>query len=128
MFDMLYDVLGVPRCECPEPDYYCGAYVNKWEPPIKEFLDYYSQDPDAITSEVPPSLRALSDLANSLAASPKNGDAELLVPFSQFLREFCPSSANYNAVQGEGREFLNDVFESDRKPLKFVARLAECVD
>lgn len=98
-----------------------------WEPPVKMFVEYYSQINGSINStEVPAEFLGLNILAVGLARSPGLGDPELLEQFTKFLREFCPGSENYKVVTGEGKEFLDSIFNSDKRPLKHVAKLSGC--
>lgn len=98
-----------------------------WEPPVEMFVEYFSQDnPSVNPHEIPLEFQALNILAVGLARSPGVGDPELLEQFSKFLKEFCPGSENYNLVKGEGKEFLDSIFSSDRRSLKHVAKLSGC--
>lgn len=92
-----------------------------------KFLEYYSTSAEQVVGETPPDeILAIQIIALSLAESPGDGSFSLLLPFSDFLKNFCKDSSNYNAISHEGKEFLDAIFSSQEKPIQHGIAIAGC--
>ena len=95
------------------------------EPPVQEFLDYYSVIHEEVTV-LPRPIQEFGVVLIALMDTKPVDDDKSVNYVKNFFNAFCVGSDNYNHLTQKGKETINELQNSDNKFLKYAISKVEC--
>ncbi len=95
------------------------------EAPIQEFVDYYSVIHEEITF-LPKSIQEFGiELIALMEAKPIDND-KAVTYIKNFLEAFCSKTDNYSKLTQEGKDAINQIWNSDNEFIKYTMNKVKC--